>query len=162
MKRLLLTTITAFALSCVPSEATMVMLDYFGETHVTSNNIERTMIVNSDDGRSYNIAMRPLDEEIISSNGETRIPLEYLFINNTREDVFLKYNEYSNVIWGATMEEIPRVMTAKIKEYKTTRGSSSTVYCPIYEFYYNGKEYLCSCRTSEHAQYTMEKLNNNK
>ena len=117
MKKLLLTTIIVFASLCVPVDATMVMLDYFGETHVTSNNIERTLIVSSDDGKSYNIAMRPLEEAVTSSDGVTSIPLEYLFINNTREDVYLKYNEYSNVIWGATMEEIPRNMTAKIKEY---------------------------------------------
>ena len=117
MKKLLLTTILISALSCIPVDASMVMLDYFGETMVTSNNIERTLIVNSDDGKSYNIAMRPLEEFVTSNDGETKIPLEYLFINNTREDVYLKYNEYSNVIWGATMEEIPRNMTAKIKEY---------------------------------------------
>ena len=117
MKKMLFTTIMAFALSCVTVDASMVMLDYFGETHVTSNNIERTLIVNSDDGRSYNIAMRPLEEAINSVDGKTSIPLEYLFINNTREDVYLKYNEYSNVIWGASMEDIPRNMTAKIKEY---------------------------------------------
>ena len=117
MKKLLLTTIIVFASLCVPVDATMVMLDYFGETHVTSNNIERTLIVSSDDGKSYNIAMRPLEEAVTSSDGVTSIPLEYLFINNTREDVYLKYNEYSNVIWGATTEEIPRNMTAKIKEY---------------------------------------------
>ena len=117
MKKLLLTTIIVLASLCVPVDATMVLLDYFGETHVTSNNIERTLIVNSDDGKSYNIAMRPLEEAVTSSDGVTSIPLEYLFINNTREDVYLKYNEFSNVIWGATMEEIPRNMTAKIKEY---------------------------------------------
>jgi len=117
MKKLLLTTILTFALAYVPVDASMVMLDYFGETHVTSNNIERTLIVNSDDGRSYNIAMRPLEEAVVSSDGKTSIPLEYLFINNNREDVYLKYNEYSNVIWGTTMEDIPRSMTAKIKEY---------------------------------------------
>lgn len=117
MKKLLLTTILTFALAYVPVNASMVMLDYFGETHVTSNNIERTLIVNSDDGRSYNIAMRPLEEAVVSSDGKTSIPLEYLFINNNREDVYLKYNEYSNVIWGTTMEDIPRSMTAKIKEY---------------------------------------------
>lgn len=117
MKKLLLTTITAFALSCVPVNSSIVLLDYFGETHVTSNNIERTLIVNSDDGKSYNIAMRPLEEHIVGTDGKTQIPLEYLFINNTREDVYLKYNEYSNVIWGVSMDDIPRVMTAKIKEY---------------------------------------------
>lgn len=117
MKRLLLTTLIALVLSCVSVQASMVMLDYFGETHVTSNNIERTLIVNSDDGKSYNIAIRPLEEAISSTDGKTLIPLEYLFINNNREDVYLKYNEYSNVIWGTVMEEIPRNMTAKIKEY---------------------------------------------
>ena len=103
--------------ACVPTDAAIVLLDYFGETHVTSNNVERTLIVTSDDGRSYNIAMRPLEEAITNSDGSVSIPLEYLFLNNTREDVFVKYNEYSNVIWGRTMEEIPRNITAKIKEY---------------------------------------------
>ena len=117
MKKLLLTLILAFLYACVPSNATVVMLDYFGETHVTSNNIERTLIVSSDDGKSYNIAMRPLEEFVTSNDGKTTIPLQYLFLNNTREDVYLKYNEYSNVIWGTYMEEIPRSMTAKIKEY---------------------------------------------
>lgn len=117
MKKLLLTTIIGLAFACTPSDAAFVLLDYFGETHVTSNNIERTLIVNSDDGKSYNIAVRPLEESITSNDGETSIPLEYLFINNTREDVYLKYNEYSNVIWGSSMEDIPRNMTAKIKEY---------------------------------------------
>lgn len=117
MKKLLLTTIISLIFACVSVDASIVMLDYFGETHVTSNNIERTLIVNSDDGKSYNIAIRPLEESVVSSDGKTVIPLEYLFINNTREDVYLKYNEYSNVIWGTSMEEIPRTMTAKIKEY---------------------------------------------
>ena len=116
MKKLLLSTLIMSVLSCLQSHAAFVLLDYFGETHVTSNNIERTLLVNSDDGRSYNIAMRPLEECVSGSDG-TKIPLEYLFINNTREDVYFKYNEYSNVIWGSTMEDIPRNMTAKIKEY---------------------------------------------
>ena len=117
MKKFLFTNILTLMLACVPTDAAIVLLDYFGETHVTSNNIERTLIVTSDDGRSYNIAMRPLEEAITNSDGSVSIPLEYLFLNNTREDVFVKYNEYSNVIWGRTMEEIPRNITAKIKEY---------------------------------------------
>ena len=117
MKKFLITSILTLMLACVPTDAAIVLLDYFGETHVTSNNVERTLIVTSDDGRSYNIAMRPLEEAITNSDGSVSIPLEYLFLNNTREDVFVKYNEYSNVIWGRTMEEIPRNITAKIKEY---------------------------------------------
>ena len=117
MKKYLITSILTLMFACVPTNAAIVLLDYFGETHVTSNNVERTLIVTSDDGRSYNIAMRPLEEAITNSDGSVSIPLEYLFLNNTREDVFVKYNEYSNVIWGRTMEEIPRNITAKIKEY---------------------------------------------
>lgn len=117
MKKLLLTTLFIAIATCMQVQASMVMLDYFGETLVTSNNIERTLLVNSDDGRAYNIALRPLQESVSNSDGSYTIPLEYLFINNTREDVYLKYNEYSNVIQAASMEEIPRNMTAKIKEY---------------------------------------------
>ena len=117
MKKLLLTTIIAFAFSCVSASAAMVMLDYIGETHVTSNNIERTLIATSDDGKAYNIAIRPLDEAITNSDGTVSIPLEYLFINNTKEDVYLKYNEYSNIFWDTTLDVAPRNMTAKIKDY---------------------------------------------
>jgi len=117
MKKVLLTTILAFALANVPAKATMVTMDYLGETLVTSNNIERTLIVNSDDGKQYNIAIRPLEEEIKNVDGTYNVPLEYLFINNTKEDVYLKYNEYSNIFFETTMDGIPRNMTAKIKNY---------------------------------------------
>ena len=115
MKKLLLTTIMAFTLASVPADSSMVLLDYIGETLVTTNNIERTLIVNSDDGRAYNIAVRPLEESIKNVDGTYTIPLEYLFINNTREDVFLKYNEYSNIFFNTEMDGVPKNMTAKIK-----------------------------------------------
>lgn len=115
MKKLILTTILMFALTHVQAKATMVEMDYIGETLVTSNNIERTLIVNSDDGKQYNIAIRPLEEEIKNVDGSYTIPLEYLFMNNTREDVYLKYNEYSNIFFETTMDGVPRNMTAKIK-----------------------------------------------
>ena len=117
MKKLLLTTIMIFAFCSVPVDASMVMLDYFGETLVTTNNIERTLIVNSNDGKQYNIAIRPLEENIQNVDGSYTIPLENLYINNTREDVYLKYNEYSNIFYGTAMDGIPRNMTAKIKNY---------------------------------------------
>lgn len=117
MKKLLLTTFLAFTLVCVPADSSMVMLDYIGETLVTTNNIERTLIVNSDDGKQYNIAIRPLEEAVKNVEGTVSIPLEYLFINNTREDVYLKYNEYSNIFMETSMDGIPRNMTAKIKNY---------------------------------------------
>ena len=117
MKKLVLTTIMAFTLSCVTANASMVMLDYIGETYVTPNNIERTLIVNSDDGKSYNIAMRPLEEAITNVEGSYSIPLEYLFINNTKEDVYFKYQEYSHIFWETTMDGVPRNMTVKIKDF---------------------------------------------
>ena len=117
MKKTLLTTIIAFALTCVPADSAMVIIDYIGETYVTPNNIERTLIVNSDDGRAYNIALRPLEDSITNIDGDFSIPLEYLFINNNKEDVYFKYNEYSNIFWGTEMDGVPRNMTAKIKDY---------------------------------------------
>ena len=117
MKKLLFTTLLIFALSCIKATASMVVLDYMGETLVTTNNIERPLIVNSDDGKSYNIALRPLEEAITNNAGDYTIPLEYLFINNTKEDVYLKYNEYSNIFEETTLGGVPRIMTAKIKEH---------------------------------------------
>ena len=117
MKKLLLTTTLLFVLSCVKADASMVVLDYMGETLVTTNNIERPLIVNSDDGKSYNIAVRPLEEAITNNSADYSIPLEYFFINNTREDVYLKYNEYSNLFEDMIMDGVPRIMTAKIKEH---------------------------------------------
>lgn len=117
MKRLLLTTFTAITFACIPSEASMVVFDYIGETYVTPNNIERTLLVNSDDGKSYNVAIRPLEEAITSHDGKFSIPLEYLFINNTREDVYFKYNEFSNVLWHQDNNGAPKNMTAKIKNF---------------------------------------------
>ena len=127
MKKLLFTTFISVALSCVRADASMVMLDYFGETHVTSNNIERTLVVNSDDGVAYNIAIRPLEEAVTNFDGSVSIPLEYLFINNTREDVYFKYNEYSNIFSNTTMDGIPRNMTAKIKNYGIVPAGTYTI-----------------------------------
>ena len=84
---------------------------------MTSNNIERNLIVNSDDGGDYNISVRPLQETITNSDGTVSIPLQYLYINNTKEDVYLKYNEYSNVFQGLNMGGTAKNMTAKIKGY---------------------------------------------
>ncbi|MBO5738123.1 hypothetical protein J6R97_02145 [bacterium] len=117
MKKMLFTSLIAITLACVPADSSMVLLDYFGETLVTTNNIERTLIVNSDDGKQYNIAIRPLEESIKNVDGSYTIPLENLYINNTKEDVYLKYNEYSNIFYDTVMDGVPRNMTAKIKNY---------------------------------------------
>ena len=116
MKKLLITALFAFCLSA-PSEASFVIVDYQGDTVVRQQNIERNLIINSDDGNLYNIAVRPLDDAVRSSDGKVSIPLNNLYINNTREDVYLRYNEYSNIFDGLTMGGVAKNMTAKIRDF---------------------------------------------
>ena len=116
MKKLLITALFAFCLSA-PSEASFVIVDYQGDTVVHQQNIERNLIINSDDGNVYNIAVRPLDDAVRSSDGKVSIPLNNLYINNTREDVYLRYNEYSNIFDGLTMGGVAKNMTAKIRDF---------------------------------------------
>ena len=116
MKKLLITALFAFCLSA-PSEASFVIVDYQGDTVVHQQNIERNLIINSDDGGVYNIAVRPLDDAVRSSDGKVSIPLNNLYINNTREDVYLRYNEYSNIFDGLTMGGVAKNMTAKIRDF---------------------------------------------
>ena len=116
MKKLLITALFAFCLSA-PSEASFVIVDYQGDTVVRQQNIERNLIINSDDGNVYNIAVRPLDDAVRSSDGKVSIPLNNLYINNTREDVYLRYNEYSNIFDGLTMGGVAKNMTAKIRDF---------------------------------------------
>ena len=116
MKKLLITALFAFCLSA-PSEASFVIVDYQGDTVVRQQNIERNLIINSDDGGVYNIAVRPLDDAVRSSDGKVFIPLNNLYINNTREDVYLRYNEYSNIFDALTMGGVAKNMTAKIRDF---------------------------------------------
>lgn len=116
MKKIVLAIFFAF-LMVTSVDASMIIIDYQGDTIVTSNNIERNLIVNSDDGGDYNISVRPLQETITNSDGTVSIPLQYLYINNTKEDVYLKYNEYSNIFQGLNMGGTAKNMTAKIKGY---------------------------------------------
>ena len=112
----MITALFAFCLSA-PSEASYVIVDYQGDTVVRQQNIERNLIINSDDGGVYNIAVRPLDDAVRSSDGKVSIPLNNLYINNTREDVYLRYNEYSNIFDGLTMGGVAKNMTAKIRDF---------------------------------------------
>ena len=112
----MITALFAFCLSA-PSEASFVIVDYQGDTVVRQQNIERNLIINSDDGNLYNIAVRPLDDAVRSSDGKVSIPLNNLYINNTREDVYLRYNEYSNIFDALTMGGVAKNMTAKIRDF---------------------------------------------
>lgn len=116
MKKLLITSLYLFFL-CAPSYASFVIVDYQGDTVVHQQNIERNLIINSDDDGVYNIALRPLDDALKSSDGRVSIPLTNLYINNTREDVYLRYNEYSNIFSGLEMGGVAKNMVAKIRDF---------------------------------------------
>ena len=116
MKKILLTMLIMGALS-LPSSASMVIIDYQGDTVVRQQSIERNLIINSDDGANYKIALRPLDDALRRVDGEVTIPLSDLYINNTREDVYLRYNEYSYIFDGLSMGGVAKNMTAKIRDF---------------------------------------------
>ena len=75
------------------ANSTLVMDFQNLDTVVRPNGIERYLILNSDESTKYDIAIKPLDTALRRSDGEVEIPLEYLFINNNREDVYIRYNE---------------------------------------------------------------------
>ena len=51
-------------LGCAAVQASMVIIDYQGETVVRPQSVERNLIINSDDGGVYNIAVRPLEDAV--------------------------------------------------------------------------------------------------
>lgn len=106
-----------FSVLCLSAQASMVIVDYQGDTVVRQKNVERNLIINSDDDGVYDIAVRPMESELVSSDGSVRIPLENVYINNTKEDVYLRYNEYSNLFKDLTMGGVAKNMTAKIRDY---------------------------------------------
>ena len=117
MKKLFVTATIFAMLLGVRAEASMVIVDYQGDTRVRQNSIERNLIINSDDGGVYDIAVRPLEDALTSADGRFSIPLDKVFINNTREDVYIRYNDYSNLFRGITMGGVPQNMTAKVRDF---------------------------------------------
>lgn len=99
------------------SDASMVIMDYQGDTVVHPYGIERALLLNSDDGRNFDIAVRPLDECVSRNDGKVQIPLENFYINNNTEDVYMRFNEYSYLFKNIVMGGVPQNITARIKDY---------------------------------------------
>ena len=116
MKRLLLTTLISVFV-CTSVAASSVILDYQGNTVVHQTSVERNLLINSDDDSVYNIAVKPLEDALRSIDGKVTIPLENLYLNNTIEDVYLRYNEYSNLFSNIQMGGVPKNLTAKIRDF---------------------------------------------
>ena len=118
MKKTVITIIIAVLCAFTSNaDASMVVMDYQGLTVVHPNGIERNLLINSDDGIGYDVALRPLDNGVKNGDGSVVIPLEYLYINNTKEDIYFRYNEYSNLLFGADMNGVAKSLIAKIKGY---------------------------------------------
>lgn len=95
----------------------MVVFDYQGETIVQQNSVERNLLINSNEyDNIYDIAVRPLEDTIKSVDGKVEIPLDNFFINNNKEDVYFKYNEYSYLFRGLSMD-MAKNITAKIRDF---------------------------------------------
>lgn len=101
---------------CLRAEA-MIAVDYVGPTSSTPLGVERTLIINSNDNGEYDIAVRPLEDALVRNDGQVRIPIEYLYINNTHEDIYMRRDEYSTVFKRLTMGGVSRNMTAKVRGY---------------------------------------------
>ena len=117
MKKTFITTLLMLV-SCMFLKAdAMIVVDYLGPTASYPMGVERNLIINSDDGGDYDIAVRPLDDALVRSDGEVRIPLEHVYINNTHEDIFMRYNEYSTVFKSLEMNGMSKNMVAKVRDY---------------------------------------------
>lgn len=106
-----------FFAACFPIQASTVVIDYQGDTVVRQKNVERNLIVRSEDSGVYDIAIKPLDNALKSYDGSVLVPLENVYINNTKEDVYLRYNEYSNLFKNLEMGGIAQNITAKVRDY---------------------------------------------
>lgn len=117
MKKTFITLLLTFV-SCLFLKAeAMMVVDYIGPTAVSPLGVERNLIINSDDGGEYDIAVRPLDDALVRNDGEVRIPLEYVFINNTHEDIYMRRDEYSTIFKRVVMGGMSRNMVAKVRNY---------------------------------------------
>ena len=116
-KKLITTVLIMFTAFLCKADASMVIMDYQGDTVIHPYGVERALLLNSDDDTNFDIAVRPLDMYISGSDGKTHIPLENFFINNNTEDVYVRYNEYSTLFRNIVMGGMPRNITARIKDY---------------------------------------------
>lgn len=117
MKKTLITTLLIFV-SCLCLKANaMMVVDYLGHTVSYPTGVERTLIINSVDGGEYDIAVRPLDDALVRNDGEVRIPLQYVFINNNREDIYLRYDEFSTIFKRLNLGGFSQSMIARVRDY---------------------------------------------
>ena len=113
-----LTKITAIiALFMALQANATVVIDTLGPTASYPTGVERNYIINSNETGEFDIALRPLEDALVRNDGKVRIPLEYLFINNTHEDVYLRFNEFSTIFHRIPLGGLAQSMIVKVRNY---------------------------------------------
>lgn len=103
------------------------MMDYYGETYVSTTGIERYLLINSDDSRECDIMIRPIDEALTRTDGEVSIPLDKVYINNSHEDVYFRYNDYSTLLTKVTLGGVQKMLTARVRDYGMVPAGTYTL-----------------------------------
>ena len=111
-----ITLITAILFMSLQANASVVV-DTLGPTTTYPAGVERNFIINTNEDGEFDIAVRPLDDALVRNDGKVRIPLQYLFINNTHEDVYIRYNEFSTIFHRVSMGGFAQSMIAKVRDY---------------------------------------------
>ena len=129
MKKTFITALIFFStLFGLKAEAASVVIDSSVYNTVTqANGIQRSFLLKIDDGGQYDVVFKPLNDELIGSNG-VNIPLNYVYINNNTEDLYMRYMQetflYKNTEFfdGAT-----KVLTAKVLNYGIVPAGNYTL-----------------------------------
>ena len=112
-----ITLITTILLFMVLQANATVVIDTMGPTASYPTGVERNFIINSNETGEFDIALRPLEDALVRNDGKVRIPLEYLFINNTHEDIYMRYNEYSTIFHRIPLAGYAQSMIVKVRDY---------------------------------------------
>lgn len=95
-----------------------VEMDYQdATTTITSVGIERLLLINGNDASRYQVEIRPMSSTVSNAGGTVNIPLENFVINNGVQDIDFIDSEFSTIFSNVTFNNIPRFVTAKIKNY---------------------------------------------
>ena len=118
MKKTFIVTLLLLICALTLKAEAVVVVDNLGPASTSPLGVERTLLINSDEGGDVcDIAVRPLDDALIRNDGAVRIPLENVFINNTHEDLYMRYNEYSTIFKRIAFGGISKTMVAKVRNF---------------------------------------------
>lgn len=127
MKKTLITSLILCLWTVLCPAYAAVEMDYQDTiTTITTLGVERNLFINSNDDERYRIEVRPMSSMVTNAGGNVEIPISYFAINNNTQDIDFVDNEFSTLFNNVVMNNIPRIVTAKIKNYgMVPRGTYS-------------------------------------